>query len=278
MTLEDRAARINRKLAGMLPKLDGVEPAPPVSEAVLTAFETEHGITLPGAYRVFRRLVSDGGFGPYYGVLPLARWEYFSGGTPAEPFPVGPGHEYPDPENWVTEIGWLTDDDWYTYRGVLAVSELGCGYFAGVVVTGEGRGRVIYTFNDERPPMFTPHADFLCWYETWLDGLLCGHSPPWYGVDVRDEATLLAVVNDTEADPPRRVAAALGLAVRGGVAGPSPDAVAALRAAASSEHTRLRGAALCALGRRPLRENPDILEAALADPVAQIVELAEWVS
>jgi hypothetical protein len=289
----DRVARINRKLAGLRLYFAPVNAAaerdesggvrgfttnPPLTEAEVVTFERHYRITLPDAYRAYRLRIADGGVaGPYHGVLRLRDWQEFDEGWPAQPFPVGPGHEYADRGERGKDIGRSTDDDWYTYKGVLAISKLGRGCFAGLVVTGIARGRIVHTCNDERPPSFTPHADFLSWYEGWLDEVVCGRTHLRYGRVASDPEVLLPVLRSTDAPPEERADAALALAISGGVDGPAPEALPALREAATDDRSLVRGAALCSLGRRPpAEENTVILRAALEDPVPRISDIARW--
>ncbi|GAB3442559.1 hypothetical protein GCM10027570_09660 [Streptomonospora sediminis] len=49
------------------------------------------------------------------------------------------------------------------------------------MVTGEARGKVAYTWNDEILPSFPVHLDYPAWYEGWLDEFLCSVDHVWYG-------------------------------------------------------------------------------------------------
>jgi hypothetical protein len=54
------------------------------------------------------------------------------------------------------------------------VGHLGCGDMAVLVVTGPGRGPVVYTYWANLAAVYTPDPDFLAWYERWLDAALRG--------------------------------------------------------------------------------------------------------
>lgn len=49
------------------------------------------------------------------------------------------------------------------------------------MVTGEARGRVVYVnLDEERFPYFVQAANFLDWYESWVDAALAKHLPTWW--------------------------------------------------------------------------------------------------
>ncbi|GAA2522775.1 hypothetical protein GCM10010201_21150 [Pilimelia columellifera subsp. columellifera] len=146
----------------------------PLSGAEVAQFEAAHRVRLPEAYRAFITTVGHGGpgryggAGPYYGLLPLQRWDEAlwqprAEGVLAAPFRVDPGRSYQD---WWPEVGLGEDDEPYT--GVVALSECGCGIMVVLVVTGPGRGRVAFTAEFDEAPQYS-HDDFLTWYEHWLD-------------------------------------------------------------------------------------------------------------
>lgn len=153
---------------------------PPLTHTEVTEFELEHGVSLPEEYRAFITTIGHGGpgrwggAGPYYGLHPLQDWATSLWGMPdgntlAKPFPAEPGRVYSD---WPSTVAPGDDDEPYT--GTLALSDQGCGYLSILVVSGPARGRV--TDNSDTPtgPTFTDDADFLGWYERWLDAVLAG--------------------------------------------------------------------------------------------------------
>ncbi|GIF08958.1 hypothetical protein Asi03nite_64960 [Actinoplanes siamensis] len=152
----------------------------PLTDDEVTAFEREHGVSLPEDYRGFITTIGNGGpgrwggAGPYYGLHPLHDWATSLWGMPepntlATPFPAEPGRVFSD---WPSEVAPGDDDE--PYCGTLALSDQGCGYLSILVVSGTARGRV--TDNSDVPagPGFTSDADFLSWYERWLDAVLAG--------------------------------------------------------------------------------------------------------
>ena len=153
---------------------------PPLASNVVAAFEREHGVFLPEDYRAFITTVGHGGpgrwggAGPYYGLHPLQDWATSLWGMPtpntlAAPFPAEPGRRYQD---WPLEVAPGDDDEPYT--GTLALSDQGCGYLSILVVSGPARGRIADTSDSPAGPNFTSDADFLDWYERWLDAVLAG--------------------------------------------------------------------------------------------------------
>jgi hypothetical protein len=54
---------------------------PPLVETEVLAFERQHVITLPAAYRRFLIELGNGGAGPYYGVNPLGAMDGAFGGV-----------------------------------------------------------------------------------------------------------------------------------------------------------------------------------------------------
>jgi hypothetical protein len=141
---------------------------PPLSQAAIRSFEELHGVTLPPSYRDFLGTVAGGGAGPNYGLLGLAEdvddeealydlWaECMRVGFLATPFPHTT--EWPGP-------GRGGDSD-YSVAGTLVLSEMGCGEFARLVITGSKAGQV---WLDDRPwGGLTPGPDFRDWYTAWL--------------------------------------------------------------------------------------------------------------
>lgn len=189
---------------------------PPLDEDSVRAFEVEHGVTLPDAFRAFLTRVGHGGpgpyggAGPYYGLYGLEGWEDFvswiADETPADwlrrPSPLRPGsNELPE-----TDIDEVPDEDWPPeellgmYAGVMTVGTRGCTYVTGLIITGESRGRVVYLDADHyEPPYVVRDADFLDWYERWLDELLAGYQSSWFGYGpAGGEEQLLQIIQEHE--------------------------------------------------------------------------------
>ncbi|WP_017571639.1 SMI1/KNR4 family protein [Nocardiopsis halotolerans] len=267
---------------------------PTTGEAV-TAFEERNGVTLPGSYRAFVTSVADGGMmfdaavgavermtnvpeGTYWRTVGLECDEY----PPTHPFPLVAGEEdsegtrYPhariesrepwpddigfDDDWWERALDWDEDTTWGEFPGLLRMAELGCGYAVNLVLYGPERGRVLYTWNDEKPPSFPPGVDFPAWYETWLDMYACGlHFPEGrftrelrhdYGhVLVTSSDYLRSWVAERHGQAMRavRLGASGGREGETGLDGENAEWCADLAVSEADEPTRL--AAVCALSR-----------------------------
>ncbi len=180
---------------------------PPLGEAALQAFEREHGIRLPEDYRAFLRLAGNGGAGPYYGLLPLEKWNDAvlddRPGYLARPSPLRP--DMPAGIAWEQALNCYWEE---LFQGALALVHQGCSYYALLVVTGAYRGRVVYVNLDcGGTPYFVHHPDFLSWYERWLDELAWGYDDSWFGVGLPGREPDLVRVLREDGDPDRRDAA-----------------------------------------------------------------------
>jgi hypothetical protein len=130
----DRARRLDG------PVMFGVDShhfwlGPPLPESAVADFERAHAVRLPADYRAFLTRLGHGG----------------PGGSP------GAGPYYGLEPLDVREAGPVT------------LSHQGCGHYSLLEVTGPDRGRVT---TDSTTP--TGDADFLAWYERWLDATLAG--------------------------------------------------------------------------------------------------------
>ena len=161
---------------------------PPAAESDVAAFEAARGISLPEDYRDFLLLVGNGGVGPYYGIAPLsAPDEWFEEESAWPGFTASP---CPFVYEQVTGPNWRqclpkNDSDWG--RGSIHVCDQGCTFTTRLVVSGPSRGR-LFNFEAHRqpvPPYFVKDANFIDWYERWLDLALLGE-PFWFGYDNPD--------------------------------------------------------------------------------------------
>jgi hypothetical protein len=163
---------------------------PVLPERRLSAFEREFGVVLPEEYAQFLTRIGDGGVGPGYGLYPLGRsveafrdhvsW-YVGKARPTPrldlPFPLTGAiadalhacrraGDKPFPASIETHA-WLD--------GILEICHYGCGGYAGLVVSGEQRGRIWSCGgqgprNGWSPGCWGPGTlTFLAWYEGWLD-------------------------------------------------------------------------------------------------------------
>ncbi|MET8539646.1 SMI1/KNR4 family protein [Kitasatospora sp. NPDC004799] len=139
-----------------------------LSEAEVRSFERDYGVALPADYRTFLMTIGDGGPGPYHGIWVLSRSygpkdEAWWPGYLATPFPftraVGPD----DLEDDYDEDGIVP--------GSMIISDMGCGAFVRLVVTGAASGQVWFdTLGiDDR---LTPGPAFGDWYRTWATSVV----------------------------------------------------------------------------------------------------------
>ncbi|MFE2009765.1 SMI1/KNR4 family protein [Streptomyces sp. NPDC059491] len=165
--MDSRITRIRTKLAktpyqGQRSHSMGAERhrfrlGPRVTPAEADAFEHEHHIVLPTAYRTFLTELGGSGAGPFHGLLPLGECRLFTmDKQPPDGAPRGFHHAY-HPDALKGDL-------------FLHVVEMGCTDLCLIAVTGPLTGRVV-TGNADGfwRPNVSSAADFLGWYERWLD-------------------------------------------------------------------------------------------------------------
>ncbi|WP_442603092.1 SMI1/KNR4 family protein [Paenibacillus sp. KN14-4R] len=155
----------------------------PLSLAELRRFEREHGIALPEPYAAFVTELGNGGAGPYYGIHPLGAKQAIDLDLIGHPSPLRPGAKL-EPSgtpsgDWDDDF---EDDEDEKYPGLLNIGEQGCSYETMLMITGDYRGKVIYADLDSRKTFFTYEANFLDWYERWLDETIAGYDSAWFGL------------------------------------------------------------------------------------------------
>ncbi|MBB6555879.1 hypothetical protein [Nonomuraea rubra] len=213
-----RLCRIAGKLAAVrampvLPSAFGVEAhgfelGPPLSEAVVAEYEERHEVALPAGYRLFVTELGDGGAGPGCGLrrLDTSCCERRRSGHLARPSPYVPGPRYLD--DWEERYEDPPGPDRVFLRGTLGIADHGCSLVSRLTVTGPARGRV-FNLDHEGPlgPYVVEDADFLAWYERWLDEAVAGYDVGWFGERLPlQEAELVAVLAG-EPSPERRARA-----------------------------------------------------------------------
>lgn len=161
---------------------------PPITDPVLEAFESAHGVRLPEEYREFLLQLGDGGAGPGYGLLSLDKAAAFPQADDDPPAnylsrlcPLRP--EVSRMRDWLTSID-CSDDE--RYQGTIVLCDHGCCNYAVLVVSGPARGCVVNISLDDNPPVFARDNDFLAWYERWLDDVLGPRrlgDIAWFGYD-----------------------------------------------------------------------------------------------
>ncbi len=239
--------------------------APPLDESEVRAFEARHGVTLPDGYRAFITRLGHGGpgefggAGPYYGLFALDAWSDFlaciADDCPldwlARPSPLHPGAnplpEFTDDTDPDTE--WPGPAVLGMYEGILSLGTRGCSFATGLIVSGDARGRVVYLDADHgEPPYVGRDADFLDWYERWLDELTAGFGGSWFGYGpAGGEPELLAVVTGSS-DRELRIEAIHNLSKLPNLSAGAFEVLAGLlRSGAATE----RGAAAAVFNRAP---------------------------
>ncbi|MGQ8867524.1 HEAT repeat domain-containing protein [Myroides sp. TSA_177.3] len=172
----------------------------------VTTFEQKCGIKLPEAYVAFVTQIGNGNTtenaymgsaaGPYYGIYPL--------GDGLEDLNAGDVKRYlsypclldPDmtDKTWTTLTQAMYDeelsDEAYDaivgplFGGLLPIGTQGCAITTCLILNGPHKGRIVY-LNDDYKPAFAYEADFLAWYERWLDEIIAGdllaEQAGWFG-------------------------------------------------------------------------------------------------
>jgi hypothetical protein len=157
-----------------------------VSLKSIRLFESQHGIILPEDYRQFLLSAGGSGAGPYYGILPLDKWDNATAAgrnsLPADylarPCPLVPGAK---PKLSADNEFRISPSDEFLQGSIALVSQ-GCCYFAILIISGPATGRVAYISEDVSEMAYFPeNPNFLSWYERWLDELLAGYDTSWFG-------------------------------------------------------------------------------------------------
>ena len=170
--MDSRIPRIRSKLAKMPYQAQRSRSAcgerhqfrlgPRISSSEADAFETEHHVVLPAAYRAFLIELGGSGAGPFYGLLPLDECRLFTmNRKPSDGRPRGFTYvDHPD----------ALQGDLF-----LHIIEMGCSDLCLIGVTGPLAGRVV-TGNADGfwPPNVSSAQDFLSWYERWLNHMRDG--------------------------------------------------------------------------------------------------------
>lgn len=134
---------------------------PPLSEEQVQSFETDHGIELPSAFRAFLTQLGATGAAPYYGLLPLDQYELFT----------------MEPESATnTPLGFSPLEQRQHHDDLfLHIIEAGCSDVVLLGITGPLSGRILTGNSDGLwGPDLSPAADFIAWYELWLDDMAAG--------------------------------------------------------------------------------------------------------
>ena len=202
---------------------------PPVSEAEVLAFEEKYGVQLPECYRAFVQTIGDVNAqkldfiaGPYYGLYAFGTSLDSLLYEKIETYLKAPCNLSPDmtQEEWETLSDPLLpseeeeeeDDDKYfaerakVFGGLLPLGSQGCTYEHALVLNGKYAGRVVNVDLDLLQPKFAFEANFLDWYERYLDEVISGQlmddRPTWFGYHRGEPAEEL--LNEYEQTPDRK--------------------------------------------------------------------------
>jgi hypothetical protein len=143
--------------------------------------EARYGVTLPSDFRRFLETTGNGGAGPGYGLVALARsddemWRFpalaqdprFPGfarpSDPARPFAFTETFRPPPQIE-----GWTISRDAHPLDGCLRLNDLGCGFCHFLVVTGRAAGQVWIDNSDSGGDVAPIARDFDGYYTEWLD-------------------------------------------------------------------------------------------------------------
>ncbi|GAA2170339.1 hypothetical protein [Actinomadura napierensis] len=181
---------------------------PPLPEAMVAEFEERHEVALPKEFRLFVIELGNGGAGPGYGLrrLTVSCCAHRRSGHLTRPSPYRPGPRYLD--DWEQRYESPPGPDRIFLPGTVEIAGHGCSLVTHLVVTGPARGRLI-NLDCEGPigPYVLEDADFLAWYERWLDEAMAGYDIGWFGERLPlGEPALLTVLTD-DGSPTRRVRA-----------------------------------------------------------------------
>ena len=191
---------------------------PPVSEAEVLAFEKKYGVQLPECYRAFMLTVGDAKAkksdfiaGPYFGLYAFGTSVDSLLYEKTETYLKAPCNLSPDmtQEEWETlsdpllpsEEDEEEDEDKYfaerakVFGGLLPLGSQGCTYEHALVLNGKYAGRVVNVDLDLAQPKFAFEANFLDWYERYLDEVISGQliddRPTWFGYHRGEPAEVL---------------------------------------------------------------------------------------
>ena len=191
---------------------------PPVSEAEVLAFEKKYGVQLPECYRAFMLTIGDAKAkksdfiaGPYFGLYAFGTSVDSLLYEKIETYLKAPCNLSPDmtQEEWETLSDPLlfseedeedNDDKYFAERakvfgGLLPLGSQGCTYEHALVLNGKYAGRVVNIDLELAQPKFAFEANFLDWYERYLDEVISGQllddRPTWFGYHRGEPAEVL---------------------------------------------------------------------------------------
>lgn len=183
----------------------------PLHESTIAQIEAKYGFTTPASYRQFLLSLGDGGAGPNWGLLPFGWWpgttdllpwhEVFPRWSPGISFPLSSAWnmpptffaQEPDYDLLPQEAHQQAEQNWndlleHYFReellhGAIPISEVGCGIFEWLVVTGPEAGTIWVDSRSDYRGIFPLDRDgcgvsFDTWYMSWLHERLTKHPLP----------------------------------------------------------------------------------------------------
>jgi hypothetical protein len=246
---------------------DRIRPYTPVPIETIEGLEHTEGILVPAELRAFATTIGLGGSGPGGGLHPMEQWT--SAFLDAESGLAVLACRL-DPSRGSDDY----DDTCDPAQGALAIASEGAGApYTLIVVTGPHRDRLVRYHLEttacewiERASPYGP-ATFLDWYEGWIDGVLAGSWPAFYGAGlIGSEVDLRLALLDTSLPIRARQRAITSLSC---IRIPAHESLAAFQHVYESDETLLRAAALPLL----LSVEPHALkiaENALQDPAPEV--------
>lgn len=194
----------------------GYQMNEPLELEAIARFEAKTGIALPNEFSEFLQVVGNGGAGPYYGIAPLDS-DRIAGALKQECL-LSPDMT---PEEWGTMIAFLDDPSIKPeerrrlqeelYGGMLGIGSMGWTFEMKLVLNGPYRGRVVYVDRSYQIPFFTYEANFLEWYERWLDEIIGGYDTGWFAMERAGDDVVLIDLYLTSLEEKVKVSAIQGM-------------------------------------------------------------------
>ncbi|GGO03819.1 HEAT repeat domain-containing protein [Saccharibacillus kuerlensis] len=168
----------------------------PLGSQEIAVFEKKYGVSLPEPFSEFIQQIGNGGAGPYYGIAEL------DFDQPTE-FLNHDCRLFPEmtQQQWGEMTAFLDNStlgaaqkesiEAELYGGLLRIGEMGWTFEMMLVMTGDYRGRIVYIDRSFQIPFFTYEANFLEWYERWLDEVIGRYDTGWFAMDRAEDDVML---------------------------------------------------------------------------------------
>ena len=165
----------------------------PIGIDEVTSFEEKFAIQLPECYKSFILQVGNGGkaldhagAGPFHGIYPLGKHvnELIYNNTEKylkNECLLKPNFSDQEWEQMTSRIYNGIPDEEYEkelgkiYGGIMPLGSQDHAFLHGLILNGKYKGRVVnINLDEDQKPRFTFEANFLDWYERWLDEIISG--------------------------------------------------------------------------------------------------------